>query len=58
MTPWFTVGDVAYLTGLSKPTVRRAVASGNLAAAFTPGGHHRFTPAAVSAFVRKLGMVA
>ena len=52
-----TTGDAAALCGVSRSTLRRAVAQGHLTAWHTPGKHLRFTRAACLDFARSLGRV-
>jgi excisionase family DNA binding protein len=50
-----TTGEAAQLCGLSRSTLRRAVASGQLIAWRTPGQHLRFTRQACIDFLRATG---
>ena len=50
-----TTGEAASLCGVSRSTLRRAVAQGQLTAWHTPGKHLRFTKAACVDFARRLG---
>lgn len=50
-----TTGEAAALCGVSRSTLRRAVAQGQLQAWHTPGKHLRFTRAACTEFARSLG---
>jgi excisionase family DNA binding protein len=50
-----TTGEAAALCGVSRSTLRRAVAQGQLQAWHTPGKHLRFTRAACLEFARSLG---
>jgi len=50
-----TTGEAAKLCGLSRSTLRRAVASGQLTAWRTPGQHLRFSREACVAFLRSSG---
>jgi excisionase family DNA binding protein len=52
-----TTGEAAALCGVSRSTLRRAVAQGHLQAWHTPGKHLRFTRAACVEFARSLGRV-
>lgn len=52
-----TTGAAAALCGVSRSTLRRAVAQGHLQAWHTPGRHLRFTRAACLEFARSLGRV-
>ena len=52
-----TTGEAAALCGVSRSTLRRAVAQGHLQAWHTPGKHLRFTRAACMEFARSLGRV-
>jgi excisionase family DNA binding protein len=52
-----TTGEAANLCGVSRSTLRRAVAQGQLTAWHTPGKHLRFTRAACMDFARQLGRV-
>jgi excisionase family DNA binding protein len=52
-----TTGEAATLCGVSRSTLRRAVAQGQLTAWHTPGKHLRFTRAACMDFARQLGRV-
>jgi len=52
-----TTGEAAALCGVSRSTLRRAVAQGHLQAWHTPGKHLRFTRAACLDFARSLGRV-
>ncbi|HEX6492021.1 MAG TPA: excisionase family DNA-binding protein [Candidatus Dormibacteraeota bacterium] len=50
-----TTGEAARLCGLSRSTLRRAVASGQLSAWRTPGQHLRFSRQACAEFLRATG---
>ena len=50
-----TTGEAATLCGVSRSTLRRAVAQGHLQAWHTPGKHLRFTRAACIEFAKSLG---
>ena len=50
-----TTGEAATLCGVSRSTLRRAVAQGQLTAWHTPGKHLRFTKSACVDFARRLG---
>jgi excisionase family DNA binding protein len=50
-----TTGEAARLCGLSRSTLRRAVASGQLSAWRTPGQHLRFSRQACLEFLRATG---
>jgi excisionase family DNA binding protein len=50
-----TTGEAARLCGLSRSTLRRAVAAGQLSAWRTPGQHLRFTRQACVDFLRSTG---
>jgi excisionase family DNA binding protein len=52
-----TTGEAARLCGLSRSTLRRAVAAGHLIAWRTPGRHLRFTRQACIDFLRTSGAV-
>jgi excisionase family DNA binding protein len=52
-----TTGEAATLCGVSRSTLRRAVAQGQLIAWHTPGKHLRFTREACMDFARSLGRV-
>jgi len=52
-----TTGEAATLCGVSRSTLRRAVAQGQLTAWHTPGKHLRFTRSACMDFARQLGRV-
>ena len=52
-----TMRDAAKLCGVSRSTLRRAVANGYVTAWHTPGNHLRFTRAACVAFAESLGQV-
>lgn len=52
-----TTGEAATLCGVSRSTLRRAVAQGHLQAWHTPGKHLRFTRAACMEFAKSLGRV-
>lgn len=52
-----TTGEAASLCGVSRSTLRRAVAQGHLQAWHTPGKHLRFTRAACMEFAKSLGRV-
>ena len=52
-----TTGEAAALCGVSRSTLRRAVAQGHLQAWHTPGKHLRFTKSACLEFARSLGRV-
>jgi excisionase family DNA binding protein len=55
--PILTTGEAANLCGVSRSTLRRAVAQGQLQAWHTPGKHLRFTRQACLDFARSLGRV-
>jgi len=50
-----TTGEAAALCGVSRSTLRRAVAQGHLQAWHTPGKHLRFTRSALMEFAHSLG---
>lgn len=50
-----TTGEAAALCGVSRSTLRRAVAQGHLQAWHTPGKHLRFTRSACLEFAHSLG---
>lgn len=50
-----TTGEAARICGLSRSTLRRAVASGQLSAWRTPGQHLRFSRQACLDFLRASG---
>ena len=52
-----TTGEAAALCGVSRSTLRRAVAQGHLQAWHTPGKHLRFTRGACAEFAKSLGRV-
>ncbi len=52
-----TTGEAASLCGVSRSTLRRAVAQGQLVAWHTPGKHLRFTRRACEDFARSLGRI-
>jgi excisionase family DNA binding protein len=52
-----TTGEAAALCGVSRSTLRRAVAQGQLTAWHTPGKHLRFTRGSCMDFARQLGRV-
>jgi excisionase family DNA binding protein len=52
-----TTGEAAALCGVSRSTLRRAVAQGHLQAWHTPGKHLRFARSACLDFARSLGRV-
>jgi len=52
-----TTGEAAALCGVSRSTLRRAVAQGHLQAWHTPGKHLRFTRSACLDFARSLGRI-
>lgn len=52
-----TTGEAAALCGVSRSTLRRAVAQGHLQAWHTPGKHLRFTRNACMEFAKSLGRV-
>ena len=52
-----TTGEAAALCGVSRSTLRRAVAQGHLQAWHTPGKHLRFTRAACMEFAKSLGRI-
>ncbi len=52
-----TTGEAATLCGVSRSTLRRAVAQGHLQAWHTPGKHLRFTRSACLDFAKSLGRV-
>ncbi len=51
--PYLTPNEVAELLMVSPTTVRYWASKGRLKSAKTPGGHRRFMPADVDAFVRE-----
>lgn len=53
--PILTTGEAATLCGVSRSTLRRAVAQGHLRAWHTPGKHLRFSREACDEFARSLG---
>lgn len=55
--PILTTGEAAALCGVSRSTLRRAVAQGHLQAWHTPGKHLRFTRSACVEFARSLGRI-
>ena len=55
--PILTTGEAAALCGVSRSTLRRAVAQGHLQAWHTPGKHLRFARSACLDFARSLGRV-
>ena len=52
-----TTGEAAALCGVSRSTLRRAVAQGQMKSWHTPGNHLRFTRAACEDFALSLGRV-
>jgi excisionase family DNA binding protein len=56
-TDAITTGEAAKLCGLSRSTLRRAVAAGHLSAWRTPGRHLRFSRQACIDFLRSTGAV-
>ena len=52
-----TTGEAASLCGVSRSTLRRAVAQGQLTAWHTPGKHLRFTRGACLDFAHALGRI-
>lgn len=54
---FLTTGDAAVLCGVSRSTLRRAVAQGQLRAWHTPGKHLRFSRAGCLAFAASLGQI-
>ena len=50
-----TTGEAARLCGLSRSTLRRAVAAGQISASRTPGQHLRFSRQACVEFLRATG---
>jgi len=52
-----TTGEAAALCGVSRSTLRRAVAQGQLVAWHTPGKHLRFTRGACLDFAKSLGRI-
>jgi len=54
-TVTLTTGEAAELCGVSRSTLRRAVAQGHLQAWHTPGRHLRFSEAACLSFAQSLG---
>ncbi len=50
-----TTGEASALCGVSRSTLRRAVAQGRLNAWHTPGMHLRFSRQACLEFARRLG---
>lgn len=50
-----TTGEASALCGVSRSTLRRAVAQGHVEAWHTPGKHLRFTRGACLDFARRLG---
>lgn len=50
-----TTGEAAELCGVSRSTLRRAVAQGHVAAWHTPGNHLRFSRMSCLEFARSLG---
>lgn len=52
-----TTGDAAILCGVSRSTLRRAVAQGHLRAWHTPGNHLRFSRGGCLAFAASLGQI-
>ena len=54
---FLTTGDAAMLCGVSRSTLRRAVAQGQLRAWHTPGKHLRFSRAGCLAFAASLGQI-
>ena len=56
-TDFLTAGQAAALIGISRSTVRRAVAQGHLLAWHTPGKHLRLVRETCLEFARDLGRV-
>ena len=54
---FLTTGDAAVLCGVSRSTLRRAVAQGHLRAWHTPGKHLRCSRAGCLAFAASLGQI-
>jgi excisionase family DNA binding protein len=52
-----TTGEAAALCGVSRSTLRRAVAQGHLQAWHTPGKHLRFARSACLEFAQSLGRI-
>lgn len=52
-----TTGEAAELCGVSRSTLRRAVAQGHLQAWHTPGKHLRFSRSACLEFARSMGRI-
>ena len=52
-----TTGEAAALCGVSRSTLRRAVAQGQIRAWHTPGKHLRFTRATCQDFAHSLGRI-
>ena len=52
-----TTGEAATLCGVSRSTLRRAVAQGQVTAWHTPGKHLRFTRSSCMDFAHQLGRV-
>jgi excisionase family DNA binding protein len=52
-----STGDAAILCGVSRSTLRRAVAQGQIRAWHTPGNHLRFSRAGCVAFAASLGQI-
>lgn len=52
-----TTGEAAELCGVSRSTLRRAVAQGQVIAWHTPGKHLRFTRSSCEDFARSLGRI-
>ncbi len=55
MTAFLGIGDAARRLGLSVDTVRQLESSGQLKAVRTAGGHRRFAPAALDAWLARQG---
>jgi len=52
-----TTGEAAALCGVSRSTLRRAVAQGQIRAWHTPGKHLRFTRSTCEEFATSLGRI-
>lgn len=52
-----TTGEAAALCGVSRSTLRRAVAQGQIRAWHTPGKHLRFTRSTCQEFAQSLGRI-
>jgi excisionase family DNA binding protein len=52
-----TTGEAAALCGVSRSTLRRAVAQGQIRAWHTPGKHLRFTRSTCEEFAHSLGRI-